>query len=209
MEYTFQEMPDLRGTGERKVFPKATHCSQISNDFLMKGLSERISYGKGTIEGMVQELADELDQYLILGHSVKVDGLGTFNVSLGMKEGHETEEVKEEGGRYDTYGVYVKTINFIPDQQWLQRLRRKADLHKVGTVKKLQERTTTQEERRQWAVQFLEEHPFMRVRDYIYGTQTPRSTALRELHHMVEDPTSGIARSGSGSHMVFVKRVGE
>lgn len=205
MEYTFQEMPDVHGKGERKVFPKATHCSQISNDFFVAGLSHRTSYGKGTIEGVVQELTEELDSYLTLGHSVKVDGLGTFNISLGMKEGHETEEVKEGDERYDTYGVYIKTINFIPDQRWLHRLRRSTELHKVGEVKKLHQRETTLEERRLWVLNYLEEHPYMRVRDYIYGTQTPRSTALRELHKFVADPDSGIKVSGFGSHKVFVK----
>ena len=191
MEYTFQEMPDVHGNGERKVFPKATHCSQISNDFFVAGLSHRTSYGKGTIEGVVQELTEELDSYL--------------NISLGMKEGHETEEVKEGDERYDTYGVYIKTINFIPDQRWLHRLRRSTELHKVGEVKKLYQRETTLEERRLWVLNYLEEHPYMRVRDYIYGTQTPRSTALRELHKFVDDPDSGIKVSGRGSHKVFVK----
>lgn len=206
MEYTFREMPDVHGSGERKIYPKATHCSQISNNFFMKGLSTRTAYGKGLIEGIVQELTTEMDSYLRLGHSVKVDGLGTFNVSLGMKEGHETEEVKEDGERYDTNGVYIKTINFIPDRQWLERLRTTADLHKVGEVKKLHPRKTTLEERRQWALRYLEEHPYMQVGDYAFGTHTPRSTALRELHKFVEDPDSGIASSGTRSHMVFVRK---
>ena len=199
-------MPDVHGSGERKIYPKATHCSQISNNFFMKGLSTRTAYGKGLIEGIVQELTTEMDSYLRLGHSVKVDGLGTFNVSLGMKEGYETEEVKEDGERYDTNGVYIKTINFIPDRQWLERLRTTADLHKVGEVKKLHPRKTTLEERRQWALRYLEEHPYMQVGDYVFGTQTPRSTALRELHKFVEDPDSGIASSGTRSHMVFVRK---
>ena len=206
MEYTFQEMPDVHKTGERKVFPKVTHCSRIPNDFLMTHLAERTSYGTGTIEGVINELTEELDFYLTNGHSVKVDGLGTFNLSLGMKNSEEAETVKERGERYDTYGVYIKTINFIPDQRWLYRLRRMTTLYKVGEVKELYHNKTTLEERRQMVLRYLEEHPYIRVKDYVYLAYVPHSRAAKELKQFSQDPEGGIRSSGSGSHKVYVKR---
>ncbi len=205
MEYTFQEMPDMDKTGERKVYPKAIHCSRIQNDFFMGGLSHRTTYGVGTIEGVVNELTEELDAYLTNGHSVKVDGLGTFNIALGMKDGREAETLKEAGDRYDTNGVYIKTINFIPDPRWLYRLRRRTELHKVGEVKALHPHRNTLEERRQMVLEYLDHHPYITVRVYMHLAYVPHTRACKELKQFATEPDGCIRSSGSGCHKVYVK----
>ena len=206
MEYTFQEMPDIHKKGERKVYPKATHCSQIDNDFFMKNLAARTSYGVGTLEGVVAEVVAEMDHYLMHGHSVKVDGLGTFNIALGMKTGHATEEVREDGGRYDTNGVYIKGVNFIPDAGWMARLRRQIELHKVGNVKRIVEARTTLRDRYRIALDYLSEHPFMKVSDYARMNGMSHSAACKELRALALDPTIDISTVGNGSHKVYVKK---
>lgn len=206
MEYTFQEMPDVHGTGERKVFPKAAHFTQISNETLMEILASRSVYGKGTIEGVVSELTEGLDQFLTNGHSVKVDGLGTFNIALGMRNRTEAECVKEEGERYDTYGVYIKTINFLPDAAWLHRLRSQTELHKVGKVKTLHQSKNTLEERLQLVQQHLDTHPYITVREYMHLAYVPHTRACRELLQFAADPANHIGTKGNGTHKVYVKK---
>lgn len=205
MEYTFQEMPDVHGTGKRKVYPKPFHCGRVETDFFMKDVAGRTAYAAGAIEALVSTMTEAMDSYLKLGHSVKVEGLGTFTIALGMKDREEAEEVKEQGERYDTNGVYIKGINFLPDPRWLERLRKTTELNKVGEVKKLHTVKTTREERLRMALDYLDSHPLLRIRDYIYLTGLRRTAARDELHHFANDPASGIGKVGQGNQLMFVR----
>lgn len=206
MEYTFQEMPDVHGTGERKVYPKATHCSQISYDFFVNKLAQRSGFSKGVINGVLSELVQEMEFYLGNGHSVKVDGLGTFNLALGMMNREKAEEVKEEGERYDTNNVYIKSVHFLPDANWMRKLRQTIELNKVGAVKTLVPERNTREERHQMALEYLNTHPFMRVMHYAVLTGVHHNVACKELRAFSEDPESGIMRSGKGNQLIYLKR---
>ena len=53
---------------------------------------------------------------------------------------------------------------------------------------------------------YLHEHPFLRIQDYMAITGLKRSSANRELLRLSSDPTSGITLSGYGSHRVYVRR---
>ncbi|MBR0046760.1 MAG: hypothetical protein IJP75_07775 [Bacteroidaceae bacterium] len=205
MEYTFQEMPDVHGTGKRKVYPKPFHCGRIETDFFMKDVAGKTAFAAGAIEALVNTMTESMDIYLKLGHSVKVEGLGTFNIALGMKNREEAEEVKEQGERYDTNGVYIKGINFLPDPRWLERLRKTTELNKVGDVKKLHKVKSTREERLQIARNYVDEHVMLRIQDYVYLTGICRTAARDELHSFANDPTSGIRKMGRGNQLVFVK----
>lgn len=206
MEYTFYEMPDVHGTGKRKVYPKPFHSGRLDTDFFMKEVAERTAHAAGAIEALVGTMVETMDSYLELGHSVKVDGLGTFSIALGMKDREEAEEVKENGERYDTEGVYIKGINFLPDPRWLERLRHKTDLRKVGAVQKLHTVKSSREERLRMAHEYLDEHVMLRIRDYISLTGLRRTAARDELHSFADDPASGIRKMGRGNQLVFVKR---
>ena len=207
MEYTFQEMPDVHNTGKRKVYPKPFHCQRIDSSFFMKDVAGQTAYAAGAIEALVGTITEAMDIYLKLGHSVKVDGLGTFSIALGMKGREEAEEVKEKGERYDTNGVYIKSINFLPDPRWMERLRKTTELNKVGDVKKLHQVRTTREERLQMALDYLNKYPMMRIGDYAFIANLSRTAAREELHSFADDPTSGIRKTGRGNHLVFVKKV--
>lgn len=204
MEYTFQEMPDLQKTGERRVFPKAFHCDQISYAYFANEMAKSSGFSRGIIDGVLGEVVRSMESYLKLGHSVKIDGIGTFNIALGMKNREEAETVKEEGERYDTYNVYIRGINFIPDADWLRRLRRETELEKVGEVKTLRRTNTSLEERRQRALDYLSNHPFMRVMDYMALTGLGHSSATRELRLLRRDPNSGIKGVGTGNQLVYI-----
>lgn len=206
MEYTFYEMPDVHNTGKRKVYPKPFHSGRLETDFFMKEVAERTAYAAGAIEALVSTMTETMDSYLKLGHSVKVEGLGTFSIALGMKNREEAEEVKEKGERYDTNGVYIKGINFLPDPRWMERLRKTTELNKVGDVQKLHAVKSTREERLQMALDYLDKHHFMRIQDYAILTELRRTAAREELHLFANDPASGIKRIGRGNQMMFVKR---
>ena len=205
MEYTFQEMPDMTGTGVRKVYPKATFCSQISHDYFMEQLTSHCGLSRGVIESAIGAMVGEMNHYLQSGHSVKIEGLGTFCLALGMEGRTEAETVKAKGERYDTNSVCIKMVNFQPDTQWMKHLRRNTELTKVEGIKTLRRPSTTPAERLRMALDFLAENPFMKVRDYMEMTGLQHNAACEELRRFRRDPESGIRGVGRGNMLVYVK----
>ena len=65
----------------------------------------------------------------------------------------------------------------------------------------------TPEERLGLAREFLETHSYLTVSDYAALTGLLRNAAAKELRRWAEDETSGIGRSGRGTHRVYVRRV--
>lgn len=71
----------------------------------MDYLAQRINYAStftpGDIIGLVKSLTQAIAREMGEGHSVKVDGLGVFTPSLGLREGFERESA-EQGGQNAT-----------------------------------------------------------------------------------------------------------
>lgn len=207
MDYTFHELPDMDGNGKRKVYPRAHRNSRIGSEVVFSIMASGGSFGAGAIEGMIDTMTEAMDLYLTLGHSVKIKGLGTFSLALGMQGDEEAEEVKKKGERYNTGDVYIKGINFLPDARWMERLRKGVPLYKVGDVKTLTKIKSTREERLKMALEHFETSPVLRIMDYMILTGLRRTAARDELHSFANDPSSGITTCGHGAHMRFVKSI--
>jgi len=81
-EYEMQEMNLPNKDGKRILYPRLVQSGQASTDYITKILSEKSSFTRGDIKGLLQELADELAYQMGQGKSVKLDGIGTFVPSL-------------------------------------------------------------------------------------------------------------------------------
>lgn len=203
MQYEIKEMPDLQKTGKRKVMAKAVNHNQIDFDTFLDNWAKESAFEKGVLMGVLDEFRHQLQHYMALGHSVKVDGLFVSSIALSNING--AEEVKEEGLRYDTNGVYIKGVNFLTDAQWLKSMRRDIHLEKVGKVKKLRNVTSTEEERLQMALNYMREHHgLIRVPIYDALTGLGHTNACKELRRFGRNPESGIKSMGRGSSLVYV-----
>lgn len=203
MQYEIKEMPDLQKTGKRKVMAKAVNHYQIDYETFLDNWAKESAFDKGVLMSVLDEFRYQLQRYMALGHSVKVDGLFVSSIALSNKNG--AEELKEEGVRYDTNGVYIKGVNFLTDAKWLGKMRREIHLEKVGKVKKLRNVTTTEEERLQMALNYMREHHGMiRVPRYDALTGIGHTNACKELKKFSKMPETGIRSMGRGSSLVYV-----
>ena len=205
MEYTFHEMPDLDGTGQRKVYPKATHCSRVKHRYFMEHMTANRGISKQTVELAVAALVDELTNYLSIGHSVKIDGLGVFGIRLGMERGTKAETVKPGGERYNTNDVILKGITFKADPSWVRRIERISPPTKAEGIRKLHQPKTLPEERLKMAIRYIEENTYMKVRDYQEITQLRHSMACKELREFAQREGSGIRAVGKGNMLMYMK----
>lgn len=207
MDYCKQEMPDLHGTGEQKSYFRPVKYTNIHGEQLFKrmgmdgsGLSEETMYAA------VRIIRETLIHYLSLGHTVTIDGLGSFRLTLGLKEGKVMEPTDDESDetKRNAQSVEVKKVRFRVDRNFLQELNMATHLERTET-QHLKRPETTKEERLQMALDYLDSHAFFRAADYAKLTGISLSAAHCELRSLVADETSGLKTNGKGSHIVYVK----
>lgn len=207
MKYYKQEVPDFNKTGEKKSYFRTERYSNISSEYLFRrmgmpgsGLSEEAMYAA------VRIIRNTLIHYLALGHTVTIDGLGSFRIALGMRKGKEMEATDDDSDetKRNAQSVEVKKVIFKVDRGFLDDLNDNVVLERSET-RKIKSPGTSEEERLQMALNYLESHPFFHVKEYAELTGLSLTSARYELRKFVADEASGLGTSGKGTHIVYVK----
>ena len=205
-EFRLREMPDMQGTGEKKVYPKLKNMGRLTYEEVVDWMVQNCHVPASNVRGVVSALSQTIAQLTARGHSVKIDGLGTFSARLGYAPDVEPEEMnaphKLNGDQFCVSGM-----NFRPDKMLLSEATSRAHLKRSRRTVKLNEVRTTPEERLAQLTRFLESHEFARVSDYWKLSGLSRSGATKELQRFAaEADATGITTSGRGSHKVYVKK---
>ena len=206
MDYIMQKMPDIQGTGEKKFYPKVKHALCIPHNTIENAFVDLTTMPRAWFEGVMKGLPDVLNSYLSEGHSVKVDGFGTFDLILGQLTEKEMNSSKRRKVYANQDGVYIKKINFLPDQEWVRGLRKSTELNRVEGYREKLEASSSLEERRQMMLSFIEAKGCMTVRDYMDRTGFGSRVAARELNAFCQEPESVIRCTMVGKSKVYVKK---
>ena len=204
-EYIKREMPDMSGTGERKAYYKIKTCSNLqTEEFINKICCPGSGLNPGDVVKVMCHMVDEMKLWLAEGHTITIDDLGTFSLSIGVIDDNEVEDFDGNGKKVNAKRIGVRGINFRPDKQLVSDIARRCKLHK-GYESPNNRSPYTRDERLKMAQDYIAEHHFMRVRDYEAMTYLPHSTAANELRDFCIQPT-GITSEGIGNTKVYVKR---
>lgn len=207
--YVMKEMPDLKGTGERILYPQFAQIEQVSTRQLAESIRSKSTFTEGEIEGLIRMITHEMVHELAQGHSVKLDGIGTFTPSLALQPGKEREEADGEGGRRNARSILVGNVNFRADKKLVQEVNLHCRPVRAPWKARRSSQKYTAEERLHLAQQYLEAHPYMTVADYRKLTGLLRTAATEELRQWASEPNTGIEASGRGSHRIYVRRKNE
>ena len=153
-----------------------------------------------------------------MGHSMKIDGLGTFSLSLGFDTSMPSEmaatddaqqevedQVREPKTKYRH--ICIKGINFKPDPKLLHEMNKQADFERaMQDVKVPRKCRYSTAERIEKALAIIDAHGYMTLSDYATATGLCRSAASNDLKQLVVSPDSQIATRGSHSHKVWVRK---
>ena len=203
LKYVLQEMPDMH-EGQKKIFPKLIAAGQVGSAKILNKYHLTGTANRNVAELVLKSLPDIVGVYLTEGHTVKVDGLGTFSLSLELddKPDGQTSDGSEEGHRY----VRVKGINFRPDKDFLQLVQKNAEFERGEShVVRVSKSQFSPAERLARLQDYLDSHPYIKLSQYCTLNQLSRTAASLELKRFSADPESGIKASGSASHKVWVK----
>lgn len=210
--YILKELPKEMTEGKKIVFPKMQAYSLHDYDTVIRHMHE---YAGNLSEGIIRAVFDAftsvMGTWMPMGHTIKIDGLGIFSLSLGfdmttpsekaMAKNSSSEEDPKEKYRH----ICIKNINFKPDVELLRKLNsqttfNRAEKEVVSPRKKKYNRI----ERIAKAKAIIERNGYMTLTDYALATDQSRAAASNDLRDIVADMASGITTRGSHSHKVWI-----
>ena len=204
-KYIKQEMIDLSGKGEEKVYYRLQTERNIDFKELTQQIEEHHNLmNRGLVNSVMAYVVDEMAELLGKGYSVTIDGLGTFRASIGLEEDKDMDTFDSDDTKRNARSLRLTGINYRSDKELVKKANRHCKLERAGESR-LHHTPYTKEERLKLAHQYLEEHGAMRVVEYMELTGLSRTKATLELKEFRQDTSSGITFVGRGSAKVYVK----
>ena len=215
--YILQELPQGMSDGKKVVFPKMDAYSMLEYDKVLEEISKQdSSLREGTIRGVLDALAKMMTTWLPEGHSMKIDGLGVFSLSLEFDTStpseNEIAKQQKKGAAKDEQTtshrhVRIKKVNFKPDAKLIAEMNRISNFERATPeVITPNKEMYSLKERIAIALDIIKEKGYMTLTDYTSATKQSRSGASNDLKRIVASPDSPIGVQGSHSHKVWVKK---
>lgn len=205
-KYIKQELPDLRGTGEKKVYYRLKTERNIDFKHFVQSLNH-VNSGISEADAIRVLLAsaDHLAELLGQGNSVTLAGIGTFKATIGLEEDRELDRLDGTETKRNSRSLRLKGVNFRADKELVKQANGHCKLKREGTAR-IHRSPYDKDKRLSLALEYLEEHGAMRVADYMELTGLSRTVATMELKAFHQDPNSGVDFIGRGSAKVYVKK---
>lgn len=207
--YIKQEMPDLHKDGSKKCYYRMQSSGNVSTDNLIHTICMHggVGLSESVFRHALEDLAHELAISLAEGYSVTLDGIGTFNATIGLCGDKEMDTIDGDETKRNAQSLELNGINYRPDRTLIKEANMRCELERAGT-RRINRSPYTKEERLQIAKDYLSnsKHPHLRITEYAEMTRLPKSSAAKELREFASDPVTGIASNGKATHIVYVLR---
>ena len=212
--YVIKEIPTGMGNGsEGKTFPKMQVYTEFDYDKVVELVhTNSPAFSEATVRGVLDTLAVVMKSYLPMGHTMKIDNLGVFSLSLEFADNEtetanqqETQQTQKTGSKKKYHHVRVKGVNFKVDKRLVDAINKENTFERT-TGNSTSPSPYTPEERLQRALNHIDKHGFITLQEYANLNRLSYSSASRELSKLVLDPHSGIKAKGAASHKVWVRR---
>jgi predicted histone-like DNA-binding protein len=211
-KYILQELPGDMTDGKKIVFPKMQTYTLHDYETVIQHMRDYAgSFSEGTIRGVFDALVSVMENWMPMGHNIKIDGLGVFSLTLGFDESSPSEKAALKNTDDDPKTKYrhvcIKGVNFKPDQKLLKALNKDISFERSEVDVQVSQKTKlSHEERLARAKAIIEKNGFMTLYDYANATHQSRSVASKDLRQIVADPNSCITTRGSHSHKVWIAK---
>ena len=205
-EYEMQELTLPNGKGKRILYPRMILKQQTGLEQIAEDIQLASSFSKGEVMGLVQELVRQIAAEMAEGKSVKIDGLGVFTPSLGIRKDKERESGEENETRRNAASICLRAVNFRADKQLLAEMASRCTLERSKHKFCRSSQKLAPEQRLKLAQDFLRENPYLNVAGYCRLTGLLRDTAAKELRKWASMPETGITATGRSTHKVYVMK---
>lgn len=198
-KYIKQEMPDIRQTGEQKVYYRLQTTRNIGlSEFAQRLDKHYPDVNETEVIRVLHHAAEEMADLIGKGYSITIDNIGIFKATIGLVK-------KKEPGKPTSENLELTGINFRADKNLIKDAKKNCTLEHAGEAR-IKQSPYSREERLQMALKYLDKKGAMRISDYLQLTGMARTSATIELQEFREDPMSGIGYIGRGSSKVYVRK---
>ena len=205
-KYIKQEVPDMKKTGEQKVFYRMKVERNIDfQEFIQQVCSHHKGITRGEALRVLVSASETLAELLGEGYSVTLDDWGTFKATIGLEEGKEMDTLDGDETKRNARSLHLNGVNFQADKKLVRNARRRCKLERAGVVR-VNRSPYTKEERLQKALEYLEENKVLKVGQYMELTGLAHTTASNELRAFSRDASSRIISVGRRPAVVYVKK---
>ena len=205
-KYIKQEVPDMKKTGEQKVFYRMKVERNIDfQEFIQQVCSHHKGITRGEALRVLVSASETLAELLGEGYSVTLDDWGTFKATIGLEEGKEMDTLDGDETKRNARSLHLNGVNFQADKKLVRNARRRCKLERAGVVR-VNRSPYTKEERLQKALEYLEENKVLKVGQYMELTGLAHTTAANELRTFSRDDSSRIISVGRRPAVVYVKK---
>ena len=210
--YIIKEMPVGMGNGKKgRIFPKMQVYTEFDYDKVVELVhTNSPAFSEATVRGVLDTLAVVLKSYLPMGHTMKIDNLGVFSLSLEFADNEtetanqqESQKTQETGSKKKYHHVRVKGVNFKVDKRLVNAINKETTFERTSGNPSTPS-PYTPDERLQRALSHIDKHGFITLQEYANLNRLSYTSASRELAKLVADPNSGIKAKGAASHKVWV-----
>ena len=204
-------MPTGMGNGKKgRLFPKMQVYTEFDYDKVVELIhTNSPAFSQATVRGVLDTLAVVMKSYLPMGHTMKIDNLGVFSLSLEFADNEvdsdNQQAPQKPASKKKYHHVRVKGVNFKVDKKMVDDINQENSFERT-TANPTSPSPYSLEERLQRALSHIDKHGFITLQEYANLNSLHYSTATRELAKLVLDPHSGIKAKGAGSHKVWVRR---
>ena len=209
--YVIKEMPTGMGNGKKgRLFPKMQVYTEFDYDKVVELVHTNSPvFSEATVRGVLDTLAVVMKSYLPMGHTMKIDNLGVFSLSLEFADNEadadNQQEVQKAEPKKKYHHVKVKGVNFKVDKRLVDAINKENTFERT-TSSPSSPSPYTPEERLQRALSHIDKYGFITLQEYANLNRLSYSSASRELAKFVLDPSSGIKAKGAASHKVWVRK---
>ena len=205
-KYIKQEFKSINNEGEASAYYRMETSRRVSMAEFIKEISiPGHGISEATAVQVLSQTATSLARLMAHGCAVTIDGIGTFKATIGVCEDKEQDAFTENEPQRNAQSIEVNGVHYRADKALIKAVRSQCTLER-GKQSRIKRSPYTLEERIGRAIAFIEEHGYMRTRDYAEQNELSLSTATVELRKVRKEETSGIRAIGRGSSLIYVKR---
>ena len=205
-KYIKQEFKSINGEGEASAYYRMETSRRVTMAEFVKEISIP-GYGisEATAVQVLSQAATSLARLMAHGCAVTIDGIGTFKATVGVCDGKEQDAFVDNEPQRNAQSIEVNGVHYRADKELVKAVRSQCVLER-GKQHRIKHSPYALEERISRAVAYIEEHGYMRTRDYAELNGMSLSAATVELRKVRKEEASGIRAIGRGSSLIYVKR---
>ena len=205
-KYIKQEFKSINNEGEASAYYRMETSRRVTMAEFIKEISiPGHGISEATAIQVHNQAATSKARLMAHGCAVTIDGIGTFKATLGVSEDKEQDAFVENEPQRNAQSIEVNGVHYRADKALVKAVRSQCTLER-GKQSRIKRSPYTLEERIGRAIAFIEEHGYMRTRDYANLNELSLSTATVELRKVRKEESSGIKAIGRGSSLIYVKK---